>query len=301
MNSKRVIKRCRVEPGDKARLDRRETDWCGLPQLAALSKSTLRTKAKAVLEQNIGRLRDMQELLWSSGTHSVLVILQAMDAAGKDGTIKHVMSGVNPQGCRVVPFGPPSEVERRHSFLWRCQKEVPGRGRIVIFNRSHYEDVLVVRVHPHLLDRTGIDGSAVNSRFWKQRYEDINAFERHLSRNNTLILKFFLHLSKDEQRKRFLERLENPEKNWKFSAADIAERDKWDQYQSVYEDAITATSTEWAPWHIIPADYKWVARAIVAEIMSTAIEGLKLKRPEPTEEQRSLLADARQRLRAERG
>ncbi len=299
MDSRRLIERCRVKPGTRARLDRRETDWCGLPELAALSKGTLKRKAKSILASNIDKLADSQELLWSSGSHGVLVVLQAMDAAGKDGTIKHVMSGINPQGCRVVSFGPPSDVERRHSFLWRCQREAPGRGRIVIFNRSHYEDVLVVRVHPHLLDRTGFEGVKPNARFWRGRYDDINAFERHLSRNGTLILKFFLHVSKEEQRSRFLERLENPEKHWKFSAADIAERGHWDKYRRAYDDALTATSTEWAPWHVIPADHKWVARAVVAEIMSDTIAALDLRRPKATDEQRALLVEARKRLLAE--
>jgi len=300
MNRRRLIDRCRVTPGKDARLSRRKTNWCGLPELSALSKSTLRKKAKSILAENIGRLSTAQELLWSSGSHSVLVVLQAMDAAGKDGTIKHVMSGVNPQGCRVIPFGPPSEVERRHTYLWRCQKEVPGRGRIAIFNRSHYEDVLVVRVHPRLLEHTGVDVAKITPRFWRERYEDINAFEKHLHRNGTLILKFFLHLSKDEQRDRFLERLENPDKHWKFSPADLAERGHWAKYQDAYERAITATSTPWAPWHVIPADHKWVARAIVAEIMSSAIDGLKLKRPEVSDEHQALIDEARQRLHAER-
>jgi PPK2 family polyphosphate:nucleotide phosphotransferase len=222
-----------------------------------------------------------------------------MDAAGKDGTIKHVMSGVNPQGCQVFSFKKPSAEDLDHNFLWRYSKCLPERGRIGIFNRSYYEDVLVVKVHPELIGRQVPRKKKVGKKFWAQRYEDINAFERHLVRNGTVILKFFLNVSKAEQKARFLDRLNRPEKNWKFSAADLAEREYWDDYMEAYEDALAATSTRWAPWYVIPADHKWVARAVVADIITTAIRDLDLRYPEVTEEQHKLLAVARAKLEAE--
>jgi PPK2 family polyphosphate:nucleotide phosphotransferase len=229
-----------------------------------------------------------------------LIVLQAMDAAGKDGTIKHVMSGVNPQGCQVFSFKKPSAEDLDHNFLWRYTKCLPERGRIGIFNRSYYEDVLVVKVHPELIGRQiPREKEKVGKKFWEERYEDINAFERHLVRNGTTILKFFLNVSKSEQKRRFLERLERPEKNWKFSSADLAERGFWGQYMDAYEDAISATSTEWAPWHVVPADHKWVTRAVVADVIASAIRGLGLKAPEVTGEQRKFLDEARVRLAAE--
>jgi len=228
----------------------------------------------------------------------VLIVLQAMDAAGKDGAIKHVMSGVNPQGCQVFSFKKPSAEELDHNFLWRYTRCLPERGRIGIFNRSYYEDVLVVKVHPELLGPQR-PHEKVGKKFWEKRYEDINAFERHLVRNGTVILKFFLNVSKDEQRRRFLERLDRPEKNWKFSPADLAERGYWDDYMAAYEDALTATSTESAPWYVVPADHKWIARAAIADIVTTAMQDLDLKVPEITDETRKLLAEARRKLEAE--
>jgi PPK2 family polyphosphate:nucleotide phosphotransferase len=219
-----------------------------------------------------------------------------MDAAGKDGTIKHVMSGVNPQGCQVFSFKKPSVEELDHNFLWRYMRCLPERGRIGIFNRSYYEDVLVVKVHPGLIEQQKLPPGKRGKSFWEDRYEDINAFERHLVRNGTVVLKFFLHVSKGEQKRRFLERLERPEKHWKFSAADLAERAFWDRYMEVYEDALSATSTAWAPWYVVPADRKWVTRAVVADLLTAAIRGLDLKYPEVTEEQRRALAEARKRL-----
>jgi PPK2 family polyphosphate:nucleotide phosphotransferase len=229
-----------------------------------------------------------------------LIVLQAMDAAGKDGTIKHVMSGVNPQGCQVFSFKKPTAEELDHNFLWRYMKRLPERGRIGIFNRSYYEDVLVVKVHPELIGRQlPREKEKPGKKFWEDRYEDINTFERHLVRNGTVILKFFLNVSKDEQKRRFMERLDRPEKNWKFSPADLAERGYWDDYMAAYEDALGATSTEWAPWYVVPADYKWITRTVVADIVSTAIQGLKLKYPEVTAEQQKLLEEARVKLSKE--
>jgi PPK2 family polyphosphate:nucleotide phosphotransferase len=219
-----------------------------------------------------------------------------MDAAGKDGTIKHVMSGVNPQGCQVFSFKQPSAEDLDHNFLWRYMRSLPERGRIGIFNRSYYEDVLVVRVHPELLDRAKLPPGKRDGDFWDERYDDINRFERHLTRNGTLILKFFLHVSKEEQKRRFLERLDDPAKHWKFSAADLAERGFWSAYMKAYEKALSATSTPWAPWYVIPADHKWVTRAVVADIVANRIQSLELRVPKLDKEQKRKLAEARRLL-----
>jgi PPK2 family polyphosphate:nucleotide phosphotransferase len=219
-----------------------------------------------------------------------------MDAAGKDSTIKHVMSGVNPQGCEVTSFKHPSAEELDHNFLWRYARRTPERGRIGIFNRSYYEEVLVVRVHPELVQAERIPGGKLDEDFWADRFAYINAFERHLTRNGTVILKFFLHISKAEQRKRFLKRLDDPRKHWKFSPADLTERGFWDDYMKAYEEAIGATSTKWAPWYIIPADHKWVSRALVARIVIDALESLDLRYPEVTDAQRSIIEEARKQL-----
>ncbi len=289
----------RVKPGIRVKMSDFDPAYSGREKLKRLSKDELKERAQAVLAETLAQLADAQELLYADNTHSVLVILQAMDAAGKDGTIKHVMSGVNPQGCRVVSFKQPSLEELDHNFLWRVWKQVPAKGEICIFNRSHYEDVLVVRVHPKLLRRRIEPDEPPALKFWRKRYQDINAFERHLARNGTLILKFFLNVSREEQKRRFYERLDNPEKHWKFSPSDIAERQHWDAYTKAYEDAISATSTKWAPWYIVPADHKWVCRAIVATILSKQISKLKLKHPTVTEEQKEGLLMARKMLEEE--
>ena len=239
----------------------------------------------------------MQQLLYADDRYSLLIVFQAMDAAGKDGTIKHVMSGINPQGCQVFSFKKPSSEDLDHNFLWRYMKSLPERGRIGIFNRSYYEDVLIVKVHPELLQQ--LPDGKINKKFWENRYEDINAFERHLSRNGTVILKFFLNVSKETQKERFMERLDRPEKNWKFSASDLGERDYWDDYMGVYEDAINATNTKWAPWYIIPADNKWVTRAVVADIITSTLRELDLKFPEVSEAELKRLAEARTKLENE--
>jgi PPK2 family polyphosphate:nucleotide phosphotransferase len=229
-----------------------------------------------------------------------LIIFQAMDAAGKDSTIKHVMSGVNPQGCQVFSFKQPSAEELDHNFLWRYTRALPERGRIGIFNRSYYEEVLVVRVHPELVKAQRIPDAKYNDAFWEDRYKDINALERHLTQNSTVVLKFFLHLSKGEQRKRFIKRLEDPAKHWKFSLADLAERGFWDAYQSAYEDAINATSTKWAPWYIIPADHKWVTHGLVARILVSTINKLDVQYPKVAPERRAEPERARHQLGAEK-
>jgi PPK2 family polyphosphate:nucleotide phosphotransferase len=299
MARQQLIDLFRVKPGAKVRLADYDTGWAQTKELKASGKGTVRERAAKLLEENRERLSAAQELLYADDRYAVLVVLQALDAAGKDGTIKHVMSGLNPQGCQVFSFKKPSTEELDHNFLWRYARCVPERGRIGIFNRSYYEDVLVVKVHPELLDQQRLPPGKRNKAFWNERYDDINAFERHLTRNGTIVLKFFLNVSRDEQKRRFLERLERPEKNWKFTAADLAERAFWDDYMSAYEDALSATSTEDAPWYVVPADHKWATRTVVADILTTAIRGLDLKFPEVTAAQRRALADARAKLLAE--
>jgi len=301
MIRKDIIDLFRVPTNGKFRLKDCNPGWKQSGEFEDFGKDALKERAQQVLAQNLADLCEAQNLLYADDRHSVLIVLQAMDAAGKDGTIKHVMSGVNPQGCQVFSFKKPSAEDLDHNFLWRYMKCLPERGRIGIFNRSYYEDVLVVKVHPELIGRQlPRKKRKINKKFWAQRYEDINAFERHLVRNGTLILKFFLNVSKEEQKARFLERLDRKEKNWKFSAADLAERDYWDDYMAAYEDALRATSTKWAPWYVIPADHKWVTRAVVADIVTNAIQDLELRYPEVTAEQEKLLNIARETLAAEK-
>jgi PPK2 family polyphosphate:nucleotide phosphotransferase len=297
---KRVIDELAVRPGEPANLESRSTTetragWLG---------PTGTTRPKDLAEHDLGVFREAlasaQELLYATDTYSLLVILQALDAAGKDGTIKHVMSGVNPQGCEVTGFKTPSAEELDHDFLWRCTKALPERGRIGIFNRSYYEEVLVTRVHPEIITHQHLPPDTQHGeRLWKQRYEDINAFEHHLHRNGTRIVKLFLHVSKDEQRRRLLERLDDPAKYWKFSSADVAERAYFDDYQRAYEAAITETSTEWAPWYVVPADHKYVMRALVGGILVHAINQLDLRLPETSAEGRDALEAARRSLLGE--
>jgi PPK2 family polyphosphate:nucleotide phosphotransferase len=294
-----IIEQFRVPPGKRIKLRDHDTGWAQTEELKALGKDVIKKRAKVFLEKNLEELAEAQERLWADDRYAVLVVLQALDAAGKDGTIKHVMSGVNPQGCQVFSFRKPSTEELDHNFLWRYMKCLPERGRIGIFNRSYYEDVLVVKVHPELLTHQKLPPGKQGQAFWQARYEDINAFERHLVRNGTIILKFFLNVSKQEQKRRFLERLENPEKHWKFSASDLAERGFWDQYLEAYEDALSATSTDWAPWYIVPADHKWSTRAIVAKILTSTMRGLDLCYPEVTEAQHQELERARAQLEQE--
>ncbi len=293
----KLLNQFHVKPGSKVELKDYVTDWTETDEAKELGKDFIKERAAEILEETRKQLSDAQELLYASDTHSVLLVFQAMDAAGKDGTIRHVMSGVNPQGCQVYSFKKPSAEELDHNFLWRYMKSLPERGRIGIFNRSYYEDVLVVKVHPEWLGPGA--PAKVNKEFWEKRYEDINNFEKHLSRNGTLVLKFFLHVSKEAQRKRFLERLTKTEKHWKFSDADLAEREHWDEYQAAFEDAISATSTKRAPWYVIPADRKYVARALVADIVTVAIQDLGLKYPKVSEEKWVTLAAARAKLERE--
>jgi PPK2 family polyphosphate:nucleotide phosphotransferase len=299
MINPKIIKLFQVAPGEKVRLKQRDTGWAQTAEMKELGKDAVKGRAETILAENIAHLAEAQELLYANDVYSVLIILQAMDAAGKDGTIKHVMSGVNPQGCQVFSFKKPSDEELDHNFLWRYMKALPERGRIGIFNRSYYEEVLVVKVHPELHARQKLPPGKRGKAFWQERYDDINHFEQHLSRNGTIILKFFLHLSKNEQKKRFLERLDDPEKHWKFSTSDLAERGFWKEYMDAFEEALSATSTECAPWYIIPADHKWVARAAVADIMTSAITSLHLTFPEVTAEKRKALEEAKAHLEQE--
>jgi PPK2 family polyphosphate:nucleotide phosphotransferase len=253
-------------------------------------------RAKEVLALGVEMLATLQDMLYAQNRWSVLLVFQAMDAAGKDGTIKHVMSGVNPQGVEVYSFKQPSSEALDHDFLWRCAKWVPERGRIGIFNRSHYEEVLIARVHPEILARQQLPPQLVTKKIWEERYESIRNFEHHLARNGTLVLKFFLHVSKAEQKRRFLARLEEPEKNWKFSASDVRERGHWKEYQRAYEDAIRATAAPHAPWFVVPADHKWYTRLVVAAAVVEAMLGLDLHYPKVGPAQRRELVAARREL-----
>jgi len=257
--------------------------------------------AAAKLQEDTGKLAKYQDLLYAQRTYALLVILQGMDSAGKDGTIRHVMSGVNPQGTQVHSFKAPSAEELDHDFLWRDTKVLPERGRVCIFNRSYYEEVLVVRVHPQLLEAQRLPPGALAKRPWKQRFEAINNFERHLVGNGTIILKFFLHLSRAEQRRRLLARIDAPEKNWKFSPGDVKERAHWDDYMSAYEDALNQTSTDWAPWYIVPADHKWFTRTVVADVIVSRLKSLKLAYPGLSSAGRRALLKARKLLEADSG
>jgi len=255
--------------------------------------------AEKVLEDGIFRLAELQEKLYAQDHWALLLILQAMDAAGKDSTIKHVMSGVNPQGCQVNSFKAPSTEELDHDFLWRTSRVLPERGKIGIFNRSYYEEVLAVRVHPELLARQKIPPQLVSKKIWEKRFEDINAFEHYLSRNGIVVLKFFLNLSRKEQKKRFLERLDDPQKNWKFSVDDVREREHWGEYRSAYEDMIRNTSTKHAPWYVVPADHKWFTRVVVAEATIDAMKSLDLSFAKVDAKKRKALKDARAALENE--
>ena len=294
-----ILELFRVPPGKTIRLKDYKPSWAQTEEMEELGKAALKERARKILDQNLAELSQAQDLLYADDRYAVLIVLQAMDAAGKDGTIKHVMSGINPQGCQVFSFKKPSAEDLDHNFLWRYMRCLPERGRIGIFNRSYYEEVLVVKVHPELLAAQRVPESSGGKKFWHRRYQDINAFERHLVRNGTIILKFFLNVSKEEQKQRFLERLDRPEKNWKFSPSDLAERAHWAKYMRAFADCLSATSTDWAPWYVIPADHKWVARAVVADVITVKLRELNLKYPEVTEEQRARLAEARRALEAE--
>jgi len=297
-----VIDELTVRPGSPAGLERRSTSETRERWLGPLGHAHPKEVAAQDLEAFKRELEVAQDVLYASDTWAMLLVFQALDAAGKDGTIKHVMSGVNPLGCDVHAFRQPSPEELRHDFLWRCATRLPERGRIGIFNRSYYEEVLVVRVHPDLIATQHLPaGSKAGPNLWKERYEDINAFERHLVRNGTRVVKFFLHVSKEEQGRRFLDRLGHPAKHWKFSPADLAEREHFEAYQDAYEAALTATSTPWAPWYVVPADHKPAMRALVGGIVVSAIDGLHLAYPHAEGDQAAVLDRARRELEADLG
>ena len=258
-------------------------------------------EAQKIIDERAGLLTNLQEKLYAQDRWGLLLIIQAMDAAGKDGVIKHVMSGVNPQGCDVHAFKTPSTEELNHDYLWRAHSRVPERGMIGIFNRSYYEEVLVVRVHPSLLEGQKLPNPLIGKHIWEQRYEDINAFERYLTRNGVVVRKFFLHVSKKEQKKRFLERLEDSKKNWKFSMADVKERGYWKDYQEGYEEMIQSTATKHAPWYVVPADNKWYTQLIVASAIITALEELDLSFPDVDKEKKKELESVRESLLHEKG
>jgi PPK2 family polyphosphate:nucleotide phosphotransferase len=295
-----VIDELMVHPGAPAALAKRSTTGTHTNWLDAIGRSSPKDVAEHDLDAFRIELESAQELLHASRIWAVLLIVQALDAAGKDGTIKHVMSGVNPQGCEVFSFKQPSAEELAHDFLWRCSKVLPERGRIGIFNRSYYEEVLVVRVHPELLASQHLPPhSPVGPKLWQERYDDINAFERRLDRSGTRVVKLFLHVSKEEQRRRFLARLDDPTKQWKFSGADLSERVHFEEYQQAYEAALTATSTPWAPWYVVPADHKAAMRALVGGIVVHAIHQLDLHIPPVDKQQASAIEAARQALLSE--
>jgi PPK2 family polyphosphate:nucleotide phosphotransferase len=283
------LKHLLVEPGSKISL-RNDFD----PKYTGGFKS--KEDALAELKSNIEQMASEQDVLSAGDTYALLLVFQALDAAGKDGTIKHVMSGVNPQGCEVSSFKAPSQEELDHDYLWRSAKRLPQRGRIGIFNRSYYEEVLVVRVHPDLLKKQHLPPLGKNESLWKRRFEGINCFEKYLVNNGIVILKFFLNISKSEQKSRFLKRIKEKEKNWKFSASDIRERRYWDNYMEAYEDMFNHTSTDWAPWFIIPADHKWFTRLCVSEIIVAALKSLGLKYPELSDEELAELQKAKEEL-----
>jgi PPK2 family polyphosphate:nucleotide phosphotransferase len=271
MDIQKLVKPFRIDDGKKFRLkDISPKDTRGIKS---------KERALELLQQGVDRLRELQDRLYAQDCWAVLLIFQAMDAAGKDGTIKHVMSGINPQGCQVFSFKAPSNEELDHDYLWRAARALPERGRIGIFNRSYYEEVLVVRVHEEILKSQKLPASLITKNVWRERYEDISNFERYLSRNGVIIRKFFLHVSNEEQRQRFLSRLREPDKNWKFSMADAKERNCWDAYQEAYEDAIRETASDQAPWYVVPADHKWFTRMVVAAAVVDALEELDLKYP----------------------
>jgi PPK2 family polyphosphate:nucleotide phosphotransferase len=288
--ARKFAKPFRIADGNKFRLKNMNPD----DTLEFTSED--KPRARDALQFGVDALAELQDMLYAQDRWAVLFIFQAMDAAGKDGTIKHVMSGVNPQGCQVYSFKSPSAEDLDHDFLWRCMKCLPNRGQIGIFNRSYYEEVLVVRVHPELLRKQKIPPALVTKNIWQERFQDIRGFERYLYRNGVKVVKFFLHVSKNEQKRRFLERAENPEKNWKFSASDMAERDHWNEYQEAYEDMIRNTTTKESPWYVVPADNKWFTRLVVGSAVVHTLASLDLEYPKVDKERLEEITKARKIL-----
>ena len=301
MISKKILDRFRVDPGERFRLKDVDPGWRGPKELRDLESDELKERARELVRDNLEELAEAQERLYANDVYAVLIVFQAMDAAGKDGMIKHVMSGLNPQGCQVYAFKAPSAEELDHDFLWRTSRNLPERGRIGIFNRSYYEETLVVRVHQEYLVGQKIPAPLVTKDIWTERFEDINAFERYISRNGVKVRKFFLHVSKEEQTRRFLARLDEPSKNWKFSLADVREREYWDDYMNAYEETIRHTATEHAPWYIVPADHKWFMRLVVAAAVIDALDEMDLAYPEVDREKAHELEAVRQALKTQDG
>jgi len=293
MKIEKMLKKYRVENRKHFRLkDHDPADTHGLD-------SESKDEAKELLADGVQKLSELQDILAAQDRWGMLVIFQAMDAAGKDGTIKHVMSGVNPQGVDVTSFKVPTQEEMSHGYLWRTSQHAPARGRIGIFNRSYYEEVLVVRVHPEVLANEKLPKKLVTKDIWEERYDDINNFERYVTHNGIVVVKFFLNISKKEQKRRFMERLDTPEKNWKFSASDVKERQCWDDYQRAFEEAIQKTASQYAPWYVVPADHKWFTRLVVAQVLVDELKALKLEYPKLSGERKKALAEARQQLARE--
>lgn len=291
--ARRLAKPYRVADGDAFQLARVD------PGDTGSFEPDDKPAAEEALRESVRVLASLQDMLWAQDRWAMLVIFQAMDAAGKDGAIKHVMSGVNPQGCQVASFKAPSGEELDHDYLWRCQRQLPERGRIGIFNRSYYEEVLIVRVHPEILGAQKMPDELVDKNVWKHRHQDIRAFERHLSRNGVLVRKFFLHVSREEQKRRFLERIDDPERNWKFSPTDARERLHWKEYMAAYEDAIRNTATPESPWYVVPADNKWFTRLVVSSAIIDGLASLDLAYPKISSKQKAELTEARRLLMAE--
>ena len=292
MKAGELAKKFRITQGEKFRLK----DFDSSETLGIKSKEF----AQKALEKGLAHLSALQEKMYAQDRWALLVILQGMDASGKDSTVKHVMSGVNPQGCQVYSFKVPSDEDLDHDFMWRTMRRLPERGHIGIFNRSYYEEVLVVRVHPELLAKEKIPRSLATGKIWQQRFDDLNAIERYLDRNGVKVCKFFLHISKEEQKQRFLARLDEPKKNWKFSLADAQEREFWDEYMRAYEDMIRNTSTKHAPWYVVPADHKWFSRLVVAEAIVEALESLDIELPRTDAEQKRMFKSIRAALEKEK-
>jgi PPK2 family polyphosphate:nucleotide phosphotransferase len=293
MKLAKIVKQCRIDKPEHFKLaDHDPAESFGL--------STNIEDVKPILAEDMVRMEELQQRLYADGRWSVLIVLQAMDAAGKDGVVKHVMSGVNPQGCEVHAFKAPTPEELAHDFLWRAAKVVPARGRIGIFNRSHYEEVLVVRVHPDMLKKQNLPAAATGKTIWKHRFKEIRAFEHHLTRTGTVVLKFHLRISREEQRRRFLARLDEPAKRWKFSMNDVAERAHWDKYMAAYEEMIRETSTDYAPWYVVPADHKHVAWLVVSAAIIETLEALKLQYPKVAGKTLEELKQVERALKAEK-
>ena len=282
--SEKFIGKFRIDESQKISLGDYDTGWKVSDEIAYFQKDEVKDRAKDILEKNREDLARGQSLLWANNIYSLLIVIQGMDTAGKDSLVKHVMSGINPQGCRVSSFGAPSKDELDHDYFWRCNLRLPKRGEIGIFNRSYYEEVLITKVHPEILEARHLPLKKFDNDFWRTRYKDINSYERHLSNSGTIVLKFFLHISKEKQKERLLARFENESKYWKISPSDIAERKFWDSYIRAYEDMLNNTSTKTAPWYIIPADYKWVARTLVSDIIASKLISLHDSYPAVSDE-----------------